>query len=114
VALPFAPRSHAYDPGEFVRSAPCPSSQRVLVLGHLNLEGIEPGSETTDLPRGREVLFPLEACGEVYGGRALLLNGHYHRRQSYKGVQIPGSLERLTFGEAANAPGYLVVDVEGL
>lgn len=110
VALPFAARSHAYDPAAFVRSVPC-SGSRVLVLAHLNIIDIEPGSETTDMPRGREVVFPLDACRETYGDRALLLSGHYHRQQVYKGIHVVGSIERLTFGEATNEPSYMFLEV---
>ncbi len=111
VALPYTARSHSYDPAAFVRSV-VRGEDRVLVLGHLNLEGITPGSESIDMPRGRDVVFPIEACLERWGDRALLFNGHYHQRQVHRGVQVVGSLERLTFGEADSTPGYLIVEVE--
>lgn len=111
IFLPFVPRSHAYDPEAFVYSTPATSCERVVVAAHLNIEGIEPGSETSEMPRGRDVFFPLAACREAYGARALLLNGHYHDGQIYEGIHIPGSLERLTFGEECNVPSYLIVEV---
>lgn len=110
--LPFAPRSHAYDPEEWVRKCGerVGRGRMMVVLSHLNVEGIEPGSETSEMPRGREVFLPLSAIRRRWP-RALVLNGHYHRRQTFQGVVIPGSLERLTFGEEHNSPGYLVVEV---
>ncbi len=109
VALPFTPRSHAYDPAAFVEILP-PHLGPVIVAGHLNIEGIGPGSETIDMPRGRDVFFPLEAVKKRFP-KALMLNGHYHTRQTFNGIVIPGSLERLTFGEEKNEPGYLIVEV---
>lgn len=110
VALPYVARSHAYDPEAFVYGVPC-SGSRVVVLGHLNIQGIEPGSETSEMPRGREVFLPLDAIGETYRDRALVMNGHYHKQQVFKGIHIPGSLERLTFGELTyGPPAYLWVE----
>lgn len=110
--LPYTPRSHAYDPeAEVARMAtsagwngPC------VVVGHLNLEGIGPGSETTDMPRGRDVFWPLAALKE-YLPDALLVSGHYHKRQTFKGVEIIGSLCRLTFGEEGDPKGWLIIEV---
>ena len=76
------------------------------------LPGIHPGSETEDMPRGREVLFP----GEQTRGAVARMNGHYHARQTHglgdggPDVIIPGSLARLGFGEESNEPGFLLVD----
>lgn len=114
VALPYVARSHAYDPERYVREeAPKVLAARrpVVVLGHLCVAGVTPGSETEDMPRGREVFFPADACRETFADRGLLmLNGHYHRAQEHGGVWIPGSLERLTFGEVEHRPGWLVVE----
>ena len=107
-ALPFVPRARAYDPDELVRSYDGPVPR--VVVGHLNLEGIGPGSETEDMPRGREVFWPLAAIREKWPN-ALLVAGHYHRRQLYAGVYVVGALERLTFGEENYEPGFLVIDV---
>lgn len=113
VALPYAPRSHPYDPERFVRELePEAGARRALVLGHLNLEGIVPGSESLEMPRGREIFFPVGACLARFGDRAILFNGHYHQGQTHRGVRVPGSLERLTFGDGPGIPGYLVVEVD--
>lgn len=110
--LPFTPRSHTYDPEAFVYSTATayPQSPVTAVLGHLNIEGIVPGSETHEMPRGRDVVFPLAAILAAWPG-ALMLNGHYHERQVYNQIHIPGSLERLTFGEEQNSPGFILLEV---
>lgn len=113
VALPFTPRAFAYDPEAFVRSAVVPGDadpERIVVISHLNVEGIGPGSETVDMPRGRDVFLPREAIRERWP-KALILNGHYHRRQVFDGVHVPGSLVRLMFSEEHNKPGFLIVEV---
>lgn len=113
LCLPFTPRSHSYDPEEVV--AQCEEAD--IVMGHLNIEGITPGSETTDMPRGREVFFPYKSVRNKFPN-ALLLNGHYHKGTVWKGkagrfkqgITIPGSLARLTFGEEHIMPRYLIVE----
>jgi exonuclease SbcD len=113
LCLPFTPASHGVDVRNAVEELLLGArGHRVVVAAHLMLPGIHPGSETEEMPRGREVLFPMDETREC----ALLLNGHYHARQIYEtpdGQQIiiPGSLARLTFGEEKNDPGILVVEV---
>lgn len=109
--LPFVPRTHSYDPAAFVRDNVEPGDPRPdLVVGHLMLEGIGPGSETRDMPRGRDVFWPLKEIQEHWP-KALKVGGHYHERQVYRGVHIPGSLARLTKTEIPNIPSYLVADL---
>lgn len=109
LALPFTPTSHTYDPAKVVRET---GGAYDIVVGHLSIPGMHPGEETTEMPRGRDVLFPI---AETEG--KLRLNGHYHKQQSFvpKGsttpIHIPGSLARLTFGEEDHTPSFLVVDV---
>ena len=110
VALPFTPRSHPYDPATYVSTLDFPPVSRVVVMGHLNIEGIGPGSETTDMPRGREVFFPVAAVQKRWPG-ALMLNGHIHKPQEFNRIYIPGSPCRFTFGEEHNSPGYIVCEV---
>ncbi len=115
IVLPFTPRSHAYEPAAFVRQmgaklpAKVRQSSRVLVVGHLGLAGINPGSETTEMPRGREVLWPLDELTKWFP-RATLVGGHYHKAQEYKGVNIVGSLARLTHGEEKHEPSMLLLE----
>jgi len=42
----------------------------------------------------------------------LVVSGHYHRRQTTEdGIQVVGSLARLTFGEESNTPQFLVIEL---
>jgi DNA repair exonuclease SbcCD nuclease subunit len=107
--LPFTPTSHSYDPDDIVRLAHARGDDPKVVLGHLNVEGIVPGSETTQMPRGRDVFWPLDALKECWPN-ATLIGGHYHERQNYKGINIIGSLARLAFGEEDNDPAFAVVE----
>lgn len=115
IALPFTPRSHMYEPAAFVRQlgaklpAKVRQSNRIVVVGHLGLAGINPGSETTEMPRGREVLWPLEELKKWFP-KAVLVGGHYHKAQEYKGVNIIGSLARLTHGEEKHEPSMLLLE----
>lgn len=112
VALPHPARGKGYVPEEFIRAIERDPAF-VLVFGHLTVPGIERGSEVLDMPRGREVRYPIEAIRERWGDRAVMLNGHYHRsyRRAQSPVIVPGSLERLTKSEARNEPGCLILEV---
>jgi len=135
LCLPFMPVSHGVDmeltsdvlwpesglhsPGcDLEKECSCGASEkpppRVLVLSHLTVPGIHPGTETTEMPRGREILYPFTATRRA----AFRVQGHYHERQLFspppgEGVEliIPGSLARLAFGEEDHEPGFLVLDV---
>lgn len=111
LALPFTPPSRAYDPEQVVRAARSEHEGVKIIAGHLNIEGITPGSETTDMARGREVFWPEQAVKECFPD-ALWLNGHYHERQVCRGIHIPGAPLRLTHGEEHHEPGYLVFDID--
>lgn len=110
--LPFTPASHRYDPVEALKEfgeRSTIAARRVdLIVGHLNLEGINVGSEYNDFPRGREVFFPIEEAKEMFPN-AVLVNGHIHRRQVHRGVHVVGSIVPLTRGEVTNEPGFLAV-----
>lgn len=108
LALPFTASSHGYDPAAFVKEHRQFFEGPWIVAGHLMVPGVVPGEETLEMPRGRDVVFPIEECS----GAALMINGHYHRRQkSPGGVVIPGSLARLTAGEQHHEPSFLVLEV---
>lgn len=112
IALPFTATSNPYDVESFlVAAAETVSAPRadVVIVSHLSVPGIEPGEETKEMPRGREVLLPVEAATKYAG---LVLQGHYHRQQRTKeGIWVVGSMARLTFCEEKNDPGYLVVRI---
>ena len=110
VMLPFTPTSHAYDPVEFIDGLEIPNTHPILVLGHLNLHGITAGSETKDMPRGREVYWPVDELKRKWPN-ATLVGGHYHERQEYQGVRLIGSMARLTYGEGHNEVGYLELEI---
>ncbi len=120
IALPFTPLSHDYDPDQFIRDchsqgvgkvvAQQSNPRSILILGHLNLKGITAGSETTDMPRGRNVYWPIDAIQECFPD-ALVVGGHYHTPQEYQGVHIIGSQVRLRFDERDNEPGYTVLEI---
>jgi hypothetical protein len=113
ICLPFTSHDRGYDPALTVRLLGASIKPlTVVVAGHLNIQGIEIGSETTDFPRGRDVFFPQEACAELAKKKEVLkVNGHYHKAQTFEGIHIPGSVARLTFGEEDHAPGYQVFDL---
>lgn len=86
----------------------------LVVVAHLAFEGMTPGSESTDMARGREVPFPVALVEQV--GPTAVLNGHYHARQTIRrgalDIEIPGAPIRFTFGEAKDGPrGFLVLEV---
>lgn len=112
ITLPYTSLSRTYDPEEFIKSVreSINPKSKVIIAGHLMIDGITPGSETTDMARGRDVYFPLEACKKHFP-KALLLNGHYHEAQTFKGIRIPGSLARLTHGEETNKPSFLALEI---
>lgn len=127
-ALPHPHRGDPYDPdatirelrerrrllGDFARDG----AEWALVAGHLLVDAYERpelrGSESLDMPRGRLGHFPVAACRELWGERAVLVNGHYHRAHGAADpVLVPGSLERLTRAEAGYEPRVLVLDLPG-
>lgn len=83
-----------------------------LIVGHLMIEGIAVGSETRDMPRGRDVFLPIDSLRDHFPD-AKIVNGHYHDGQMYKGVHIPGALARFTVGEAQNTPRFLEFFFDG-
>lgn len=109
LALPFTATGFGYDPAAEVARMRSTTPAQTIVAAHLAVPGVEPGEETTELPRGREVVLPV---ADIRPHARTILNGHYHRQQrSPDGVWIPGSLARLTFCEERNHPGFLVLEL---
>jgi len=115
LCLPFMPASHGVDMAEATRELwkTIPPSARVLVLSHLSIPGIVPGTETTELPRGREVLYPVaETTKATYR-----VSGHYHKRQAFDPgdggppIYVAGAVARLGFGEQEHDPSFMVLDI---
>lgn len=116
VWLPYVHQSRRYDPVAFIRGIGRPLSssgaeaKKVIVIGHMTkVIGLEVGSETNDMPRGRDMVFPVEECRKL-APQVLMVNGHYHRRHLHGDVITPGSLIRCTHGEEDFDPGFIVVD----
>lgn len=110
LCLPFTAVSHNYDPRAYAREAfaALPPGLRMITAGHLAIAGVVPGEETTEMPRGRDVTFPVEETSRS----VLRLNGHYHHRQTTaEGIIIPGSLCRFTFHDEVHDPGFLLIDL---
>jgi DNA repair exonuclease SbcCD nuclease subunit len=118
LVLPYAPPSHAYDPASFVEETAAKLEAQgrnlddvVLVAGHLMIEGIGKGSESEDMARGGDIWFPNAQVKKLFP-RAVRTNGHYHRRQVFDGIHIPGSLAGpMTRGEQDNEAGFMVIRV---
>ena len=104
LALPYTAVADDYDPAEVVENV---QGSIDLVVGHLNLEGITTGSETSEMARGRNVFWPIEALDKKFPN-VPRIGGHYHEAQEFKGVTIVGAPARLTFGEEANNPSFVV------
>lgn len=118
VVLPYASRACAYDPeqaiAEFSEQLQPPHRMKTVILGHLDIEGATPGSEITEMPRGKEVFWPTKAIAK-YMPEAICLGGHIHSKGVYErdGVKIHvvGSLSRLTFSEENLEPGYHILEI---
>lgn len=115
VCLPYTALAYDYDPAEFVRDVAknkWGAKERVVFLGHLNAEGITAGSETSDMPRGRNVFWPLEEIAgfPVSSKRRVLIGGHYHTAQKHGELWIVGAPARFTHGEEEHKPGWLEMD----
>jgi len=117
--------SGAIDYSARVRELAAIATKPLVIFSHLTIPGIDPGEESTEMPRGAERTLPIEAI-EALPQVACVISGHYHERASYflkggracvgnPGAQIElhvvGSLARLTFGEERHRPGYIVVEV---
>jgi hypothetical protein len=81
-----------------------------IVFTHLQLPGMHPGSESQEMARGKDRMFPI---GLLKGARrCTVVAGHYHAGGvGPAGIHIVGSMCRNTFGEEENTPSFLVLDV---
>lgn len=105
--LPYTGLARRYDPLAFVKAF-SDDLKLHAVFGHCTrIPGHPDGSETTDMHRGRDLVFPTAELKRRFPG-AMLFNGHYHRRH-LGDVMTPGALARCTHGEADMTPGYLLV-----
>lgn len=109
--LPHAPKSHAYDTEDAIaRMSQMEIALVDVVVGHLSISGYTPGSESGDMARGREMVFPVDAVRKC-APEVPMINGHYHAQfQDPYPVWTPGSLVRLRVDEVSNTPGVLIYD----
>lgn len=89
--------SHAFDTAQDYSSA----GVKIIVVGHKVVPGARMGSESAEMAKGQDQLFPFDRVMRL--NPALVINGHYHASQdvlheSYT-ISIPGSPVRFTFGE---------------
>lgn len=115
MCLPFTSVAASYSPEvEASRMMNLSGRANIIVAAHLSVPGVLLGEETTDMPRGRDVLFPFDATK----GAVMRINGHYHRRQVFDPkdggppIYIPGAPQRFTFNDENNEPGFLMIDME--
>lgn len=81
----------------------------VIVFAHLDINGAIVGSEDRMLRGGK---LQLPAWIEGQDGVRLIVCGHIHRPQRVRAkIVIVGAIERLDFGEAGDARGYLLFEV---
>jgi hypothetical protein len=75
---------------------------KLIVVAHLVIPGARISSESIEMARGQDQLFPFERVAAL--DPAIVFNGHYHAKQVVKShglsLVIPGSPVRFTFGEA--------------
>lgn len=120
LCLPFTPAAASYDESEFVEqfAASALPTEHVVVLSHMtSVLGVDAGSESTDMPRGRTVGLPLQALARLRRKCAsvTVLQGHYHAASQIEAdgvsVHMVGSLARLRFDEEHNSPRFAVLEV---
>ena len=120
VGLPYVSRAFAACNATWLDGVFAQAEQRVsegaraIVVGHMVVPDALIGSESVEMAKGQEQMFPFARVGRLQP--AFVLNGHYHARQIVKtwGLQIaiPGSPLRFTFGEAAEvSKGVLIVEL---
>ena len=120
LGLPYISRAHSHQQPSWEDHAfHCAQRQvdegdKLIVVGHRIVPGAVMSSESQEMARGQEQLFPATRVAALKP--ALVINGHYHARQTveFEGlqIQIPGSPLRFTFGEADEvAKGVLYAEL---
>lgn len=120
LALPYVSRAHSavlagWEAHAFkVAREYIAEGLKLIVVGHRVIPGARMSSESIEMARGQDQLFPVEEVEKL--NPALVINGHYHARQVVTlgslSIQIPGSPVRFTFGEVDEIEkGVLLVEV---
>lgn len=113
LCLPYPSVTRAYDPVlqvQLMAKGRGKSDRALVIAGHLTLQGLLPGSEATEMPKGREIAWPLATLRACFPG-APILAGHHHHSQVFEGVHVIGSLGRLTFADAEHTPRWLEMEL---
>jgi DNA repair exonuclease SbcCD nuclease subunit len=112
LALPYVSRAHGAKRAEWLAVALEEAAKykaaglELIVVAHLVIPGARMSSESTEMAKGQDQLFPFEEVDRLKP--ALVINGHYHARQVLERdillerptIVIPGSPVRFTFGES--------------
>lgn len=115
VALPYVPLARAYDPVDWVLVTAEKYKARgvlepALVIGHMDIRGAVPGSESAELSRGRRMFWPTDEIRKQWPG-ALMVGGHLHTPGIYDGVHVVGAAARFTIAELENEPAFMIASV---
>ena len=110
LALPYSPKPYDAEKALAGFLEETKKATRRLVFTHLQLPGMHPGSESQEMARGKDRMFPVDLLKSAK--RCTVIAGHYHRAcKRQDGVLVVGSMACNTFGEQDNEPSYLVLDV---
>lgn len=87
----------------------------LITLSHLSIHGASMGTESHEMARGGDHMFPSEMLRETVSGQILAYNGHYHKPQTIRrhsiDIHIPGSPLRFDAGERGDDCGVLILEV---
>lgn len=120
LGLPYLSRAHAKSRAKWMEMAfesalqAKKSGLKLIVVSHLVIPGARMGSESYELARGADQLFPFAEVARLRP--TLVLNGHYHMRQIIEAdgfeIIIPGSPLRFTFAETEDvSKGLTLVEI---
>jgi DNA repair exonuclease SbcCD nuclease subunit len=124
LGLPYVARAHAASNAAWETSAIeqarkyVDAGKRLIVVGHKVIPGARMSSESVEMAKGQDQIFPFEQVDSLKP--ALVINGHYHSRQHLNiypsatptAIYIPGSPVRFTFGEAEEVnKGVMLVNL---
>jgi DNA repair exonuclease SbcCD nuclease subunit len=120
LGLPYVSRAHAkhfptWEAHAFnVARGYVKEGHKLVVVGHRVIPGAKMTSESVEMARGQDQLFPFDEVAAL--NPAIVINGHYHAHQTVRqtgfDIHIPGSPVRFTFGEAQeHSKGVLLAEI---
>lgn len=88
-----------------------------IVVSHLVVPDARLGSESLEMAKGQDQMFPFERVAALGRSVKLVLNGHYHAQQHVQTQDVelvlPGAPVRFTFGELAHvSKGVYVAELK--